>query len=193
MLEEAAERGLAFGDLIGAAAALHALARLGRAAAVRPRLAELAAHIDGELVPARLAHTEALAAASASALGDASTRFEDLGADLLAAEAAADAAVAHQRAGDRRLAAAAARRASELAARAEDPVTPALHAVETRAILTPAERETAVLAANGRANKEIAEQLHLSPRTVENRLQRVYDKLGVAGRGELADALAPGG
>ena len=193
VLEEAAERGRASGDLIGAAAALHALARLGRAAAVRPRLAELAAHIDGELVPARLAHTEALAAASASALGDASTRFEDLGADLLAAEAAADAAVAHQRAGDRRLAAAAARRASELAARAEDPVTPALHAVETRAILTPAERETAVLAANGRANKEIAEQLHLSPRTVENRLQRVYDKLGVAGRGELADALAPGG
>jgi DNA-binding NarL/FixJ family response regulator len=122
---------------------------------VRERLAAVAAHIDGELVRARLAYTEAL------------------GADLLAA--------------------AAARRASELAARADDPVTPALHAVETRAILTPAERETAVLAANGRADKEIAEQLHLSPRTVENRLQRVYDNLGVTGRGELADALAPGG
>jgi DNA-binding CsgD family transcriptional regulator len=193
LLDEAAERGAACGDLVGAAAALHALARLGRAAGVRERLAAVAAHIDGELVPARLAHTEALATGDASALGDASTRFEDLGAGLLAAEAAADAAVAHQRAGDRRLAAAAARRASELAARAEDPVTPALQAVETRAVLTPAERETAVLAASGRANKEIAEQLHLSPRTVENRLQRVYDKLGVAGRGELADALAPGG
>ena len=193
LLDEAAERGRQRGDLVGAAAALHALARLGRAAAVRERLAAVAAHMDGELVPARLAHTEALAAADASALGDASTRFEDLGADLLAAEAAADAAVTHQRAGDRRLAAAAARRASVLAARAEGPVTPALHAVETRAVLTPAERETAVLAANGRANNEIAEQLHLSPRTVENRLQRVYDKLGVAGRGKLADALAPGG
>ena len=193
LLDEAAVRGEQSGDHVGAAAALHALARLGRAAAVRERLAAVAAHIDGELVPARVAHTEALAAADASALGDASTRFEDLGADLLAAEAAADAAVAHQRAGDRRRAAAAARRASELAARAEGPVTPALHAVETRAVLTPAERETAVLAASGRANKEIAEQQHLSPRTVENRLQRVYDKLGVAGRGELADALAPGG
>jgi DNA-binding CsgD family transcriptional regulator len=193
LLAEAAEQGERTGDLVGAAAALHALARLGRAAAVRERLTAVAGHIDGELVPARLAHTEALAAGHASALGHASTRFEDLGADLLAAEAAADAAVAHQRAGDRRLAAAAARRAGELAARAEDPVTPALHAVETRAVLTPAERETAVLAAKGRANKEIAEQLHLSPRTVENRLQRVYDKLGLAGRGELADALAPGG
>ncbi|HKE74378.1 MAG TPA: LuxR C-terminal-related transcriptional regulator [Acidimicrobiales bacterium] len=193
LLEKAAERGERWGDLVGAAAALHALARLGRAAAVRERLASVAAQVDGELVPARLAHTEALAAGDAAALGAASVRFEDLGADLLAAEAAADAAVAHQRAGDRRLAAAAARRSSELAARAEDPVTPGLHAVETRAVLTPAERETAVLAANGRANKEIAEQLHLSPRTVENRLQRVYDKLGVAGRGELADALAPAG
>jgi DNA-binding CsgD family transcriptional regulator len=193
LLDKAAERGERWGDLVGAASALHALARLGRAAAVRERLAAVAAHVDGELVPARLAHTEALAAGDAAALGDASVRFEDLGADLLAAEAAADAAVAHQRAGDRRLAAAAARRASELADRAEDPMTPGLHAVETRAVLTPAERETAVLAANGRANKEIAEQLHLSPRTVENRLQRVYDKLGVAGRGELADALVPAG
>ena len=109
------------------------------------------------------------------------------------AEAAADAAVAHRRGGDRRAAAASARRAGDLATQAEDPVTPALQAVESRAALTPAERETALLAAGGRANKEIAEQLHLSPRTVENRLQRVYDKLGVGGRGELAGALAPTG
>jgi DNA-binding CsgD family transcriptional regulator len=192
-LEDAADRGQQRGDLVGAAASLHTLARFGRAAAVRERLAEVASRIDGALAPARVAHTEALATGDADALAEASNRFEELGADLLAAEAAADAAVAHRRAGDRRQAAAAARRASELAERAEDPLTPALQAVETRAVLTPAERETAVLAANGRANKEIAEQLHLSPRTVENRLQRVYDKLGVAGRGELADALTPGG
>ena len=85
------------------------------------------------------------------------------------------------------------RRAGDLAAQAEDPVTPALQGVETRAVLTPAERETAVLAANGRANKEIAEQLHLSPRTVENRLQRVYDKLGISGRGELGEVLDKAG
>ena len=47
-----------------------------------------------------------------------------------------------------------------------------------------------MLAAAGRSNKEIAEQLFLSPRTVENRLQRVYEKLGIAGRTEVADALA---
>ena len=63
-------------------------------------------------------------------------------------------------------------------------MTPALQAVDVRARLTPAERETASLAAGGRTNKEIARQLVLSSRTVENRLQRVYVKLGISGRME---------
>jgi DNA-binding CsgD family transcriptional regulator len=48
-----------------------------------------------------------------------------------------------------------------------------------------------VLAAGGRSNTEIAEQLFLSRRTVENRLHRVYEKLGISGRDELAEALSP--
>jgi DNA-binding CsgD family transcriptional regulator len=189
--ERAADRGREVGDAVGEAVALHTLARLGRAPEVRERLASVAARIDGELAPARAAHAEALSAGDAWALGALADTFGGMGAYLLAAEAAADAAVAHRRAGARRDAAAAERRAGDLAARAENPVTPALQAVETRAVLTTAERETAVLASSGRTNKEIAEQLHLSPRTVENRLQRVYDKLGVSGRTELADVLAP--
>ena len=59
-----------------------------------------------------------------------------------------------------------------------------------RARLTPAEREAAVLAAVGHSNKDIARTLILSVRTVENRLQHVYEKLGVSGRRELAAALA---
>ena len=192
-LERAAALGATIGDAVGEAAALHGLARLGRPGDVRERLATIAAEVGGVLVPARLAHAEALATGDAVALDEVATRFEDMGADLLAAEAAADAAVALRRAGDPRAAAAAERRAGDLAAQAEDPVTPALQGVETRAVLTPAERETAVLAANGRANKEIAAQLHLSPRTVENRLQRVYDKLGISGRGELGEVLDKAG
>ena len=42
-----------------------------------------------------------------------------------------------------------------------------------------------------KAGKDIAEELFLSVRTVENRLQRVYDKLGVSSRAELALILAP--
>ena len=37
---------------------------------------------------------------------------------------------------------------------------------------------------------EIAEQVGLSVRTVDNHLTRVYRKLGIAGRDELAEALA---
>jgi len=46
------------------------------------------------------------------------------------------------------------------------------------------------MAASGRSNKEIADDLFLSVRTVANRLQRVYEKLGVSSRTELASALS---
>jgi DNA-binding CsgD family transcriptional regulator len=156
---------------------------------VRDRLDAVAARIEGDLAPARAAHGDALAHGDATGLEKVSHTFEAMGADLLAAEAAADAAVARRRAGETREAAAAEQRAGFLAERCEGPVTPALQAVELRARLTPAERETAVLAASGRSNVEIADELYLSRRTVENRLHRVYEKLGISGRDELADAL----
>ena len=189
VLARAADLGADVGDRVGEASALHGLARLGCAREVADRLAAVADGIDGDLAPARAAHARALAADDPRALEAASERFEAIGADLLAAEAAADAAGAHHRAGDAREAAAAERRAALLAERAEDPATPSLDTIEDRARLTPAERETAELAAGGRSNREVAEQLFLSPRTVENRLQRVYEKLGISGRGELSAAL----
>ena len=55
--------------------------------------------------------------------------------------------------------------------------------------LTGREREVATLAARGLSNREIADHLYLSLRTVENHLQRIYDKLGVSGREQLDTAL----
>ena len=55
--------------------------------------------------------------------------------------------------------------------------------------LTQREREVLLAVAEGLSNAEVAERLFLSTRTVENHLQRVYSKLGVAGRGELRAAL----
>ena len=49
--------------------------------------------------------------------------------------------------------------------------------------------QIARLAAAGVPSKEIADQLYLSSRTVDNHLMRVYAKLGVTGRAELAAAL----
>jgi len=55
--------------------------------------------------------------------------------------------------------------------------------------LTNREREIALLAASGQTSRAIAEQLYLSARTVDNHLGRIYEKLGVSNRAELAAAL----
>jgi DNA-binding CsgD family transcriptional regulator len=170
-------------------AALHDLARLGRAPEVVPRLRDLAEVVEGPLAPARARHAAALATRDAPGLDAASAAFEALGANLLAAEAAADAATAWQRAGAPRRKAAAERRAHRLAGRCEGARTPALTAVAARAVLSPRELEIARLAAGGATSKQIADRLCLSVRTVDNKLHAAYEKLGVRGRDELAGAL----
>ncbi len=188
LLLEAAATGERIGNLVGATAALHSVARLGAPAQVLDRLAGLAKDMEGHLIAARLSHTRALAASDPEALEEASKGFEQLGAALLAAEAAADAAVAWRKIGSRR-AGAAAVRATSLAAVCEGATTPALRGLDSRLLLTRAERDAAVLAAAGRSNKEIAAQFGISVRTVETQLQRSYEKLGISSRDELSALL----
>ena len=56
--------------------------------------------------------------------------------------------------------------------------------------LTPGERKVAALVAQGRTNREVAAELVLSEKTVESHLSRVYRKLGVRSRAELAHRYA---
>ena len=58
--------------------------------------------------------------------------------------------------------------------------------------LTATESEIARLVAAGRTNREVAASLHLSARTVEWNLSKLYRKLGVRSRTELASALGSG-
>ena len=51
----------------------------------------------------------------------------------------------------------------------------------------------AELAAAGRSNREIADELVVSVRTVESQLSAVYGKLGVRGRAAIGRALGDGG
>jgi DNA-binding CsgD family transcriptional regulator len=192
LLDEAGCVGVENGSLIAAVIALHGLARLGDARRALPRLTALAEQIEGDLTAARVAHVDALIASDPARLESVSASFEVMGADLLAAEAAADAAVAWQKAGDSRRSATAQRRAAAIADRCEGATTPALQATDPRARLTIAERETALLAAAGRSNRDIAVELSISKRTVESRLQHVYEKLGVTGREELEAILSEG-
>lgn len=55
--------------------------------------------------------------------------------------------------------------------------------------LTASERRVAEYAAAGRTNRQIAEELFVTPKTVENHLTRVYSKLGVSSRSDLQGAL----
>jgi DNA-binding CsgD family transcriptional regulator len=62
---------------------------------------------------------------------------------------------------------------------------------EARDQLTAQELQIAQLAAQGLTNREIGQRLFLSHRTVSTHLYRVFPKLGITSRGELAAALAP--
>ncbi len=153
------------------------------------RLRELAGACDSPLVSARARHGAAARARDALELAGAADDFEALGAMLLAAEAAAGAAEAFSRAGDRRAATAALRRSSDLAAACEGAATPGLFHTAAAVPLSDREREIVMLAANGLTSKDIAERLYLSVRTVNNHLQHAYTKLGVSSRAGLARAL----
>ncbi len=58
------------------------------------------------------------------------------------------------------------------------------------AALTPSERRIAVMAAEGLANRDIAQALFVTLRTVEMHLSNAFRKLGVSSRTQLAAALA---
>jgi len=191
-LHDAAHDAATTGYRVTEAWLLHDVVRLGDPAAVLDRLAELASICEGDLVAAYASHAAAVAGRP-EALVEASDRFGRLGARLLAAEAASEAAHAFRRLGDGRGAAALDARAAALAEACEGARTPGLSAVVMVVPLTARERDIATLAAQGESSKAIAARLFLSVRTVNNHLQSVYSKLGVTGRGQLAGVLQPEG
>jgi DNA-binding CsgD family transcriptional regulator len=81
----------------------------------------------------------------------------------------------------------AARARAELIAAGGRPRRAALKGVDA---LTPTELQVARLAAEGQSNRDIADGLFVSLKTVEQHLARTYAKLEIPGRGELSAALA---
>jgi DNA-binding NarL/FixJ family response regulator len=117
--------------------------------------------------------------------------FERIGAVLYAAEAAAAAAEIFRQEGRIGSAFGAGARARVLTEQCEGARTPALLALDASLPLTRREHEIAGLAARGLSNRQIAEHLVVSVRTVDNHLHRVYGKLGITRRAELAAILLP--
>ena len=76
---------------------------------------------------------------------------------------------------------------TELLATGARPRRIALSGVES---LTPSERRVAEMAAEGSTNRQIAQDLFVTTKTVEVHLSSVYRKLDIASRTQLAAALA---
>jgi len=76
---------------------------------------------------------------------------------------------------------------SELRAAGSRPRRDALSGVDA---LTPSERRVVDLAACGRTNRAIANELYVTPKTVEVHLSNAYRKLGISSRHQLGQALA---
>jgi ATP/maltotriose-dependent transcriptional regulator MalT len=169
--------------------AVHDALRLGAVVESTPRLLELAPAVDGMWPGPFASHARARMEKDADGLLEAATAFETMRADLLAAEAAAEAAALLGP--DRRRGRQAAARANRLASACEGAITPALLTTGPAARLTRREEEIVRLAAGGLSNRDIAERLVVSVRTVEGHLLRAYVKLGVQTREELTAVLGP--
>lgn len=169
------------------------VARLGAPKVAAGRLRSLGSPIDGDLLPLLHEFVDGLAASDGPGLARAAERFELLGLAGLAAEAANSARDGFARAGLQREAAQWARQTQRLMALSDGVATPLvlLRDIELVAPLTRREREIAVLVAEGRTSREVADACFVSARTVDNHLAKIYDKLGVRSRLELRDALAP--
>lgn len=167
------------------AEALHHAARFGDRT-VAGRLAVLTELVEGQVVGLQARHAAAVAAADGQSLDAVSAEFENAGLLLSAADSAAQAVPLHEHAGQRRKSAESSARALRLAAQCGGAVTPAIRRAARPLPLTSREREIAVLVAAGLSNREIAERLTVSVRTIEGHIYRACVKLDVTERDELA-------
>ncbi|MDQ1065946.1 LuxR family transcriptional regulator AbsR2 [Streptomyces canus] len=135
----------------------------------------------GRLTGVFAAHAEALAHDDGPALDRAAQALEERGFLLFAAEAYAQAVRSHRDPGAARISRT---RAVALARRCQGARTPALAGL-VLGELTVRQRQIVTLAAAGLSNRQIAEKLTLSIRTVGNHLYSAYARLGASDRDAL--------
>ncbi|WIM99130.1 helix-turn-helix transcriptional regulator [Actinoplanes oblitus] len=127
-----------------------------------------------ELLYGRLLRRRRRHVAAREHLRRAADTFRLLGAEPWAAQSVRELRAAGERAG------------SERRAAAERSGPKAWEGVE----LTAQQERIATLVAEGATNREVAQELHLSPRTVDHHLRNVFARLGVRSRTEMAHLLA---
>jgi DNA-binding NarL/FixJ family response regulator len=149
------------------------------------RLGALARTLGSPRARLAVAHARALAGGDAPALLEVAAQLEEAGMGLEAADAAGQSAAAARAGGNAVLAAEAEERSRGLAGTGEDARTPAVLEAELPVALSSREREVAVLAGEGLTNRQIADRLHVSVRTVESHVYRACSRLGLSDRAAL--------
>lgn len=155
------------------------------------RAGELADELPSPLADTVARHTKSLLADDGEGLLAASAGYRALGDRAAAADVAAEAAVAFSRNQQRKRSLYAAALAQQLADDCGGLCTPALRNPIGEP-LTDRQREIIELVAAGLSNKQIADRLITSVRTIEGHLYRAYQRTGAGSREELVEMLRAG-
>ncbi|WP_063057491.1 helix-turn-helix transcriptional regulator [Nocardia sienata] len=188
LAREAADMAHAAGQYALEAEALHHATRFGDRT-IAARLAAIADRVQGRAAATYARHAAALANSDPCALAAVSREFESAGFLLAAADAAAQAVLIYDHAGQRRPSARAVSRAMALAAQCGGAGSPAITAAARPLPITEREREIAALIGRGLSNRAIAERLCVSVRTIEGHIYRACIKLDAADRDQLAELI----
>ena len=191
LLRGGIEVSLARGNLRVAFAALDELVHFHRDRLAAAQLLALAGDGEGSLLAARVLQAHALLTADdvCESLAEAAAAFLALGMHLRAAEAGAQAVDRARLASDTRSMARFSHFVAAARAECEVPTSTSMVGVNAVVALTDRERQIATLVGQGGSSKEVAALLFVSIRTVDNHLQRIYAKVGVTNRKELAVAI----
>ncbi len=163
-----------------------------RLAEVAARARALAGELDLPLAETVAAHAESLNNGDGEGLLAAAEAYQAIGDRCTAADAAAQAAVMLTGAQLRNRGLSAASIAAQLAAECGGLCTPATRSPVSPTPLTGRQREVAELVAAGLSNKEIADRLVTSVRTVEGHLYRACQRVGATSRAHLAAIMRAG-
>lgn len=170
------------------------VARLGRPELAVELLGDGEFDVDGALLPTIVRLLHATARRDAEDTAAASDELQLAGFRVLAAEGAAWAwAMSRENGDDARVVTMYSRRAQDMRDQIESYATPAFTGGPPEVSLSRREREIAMLVAHGHSSREVADELIIGVRTVESHLARVYAKLGVRSRVELAEVFGLAG
>lgn len=188
-LLSAAERASAKGQLAAEVLCLQTAAQLGDRS-VSERLRELETIVEGPRAGVAVRFAAAQRDGDAAELASVSEEFEQLGDLVAAVDAAAHAALVYRGQGLRGSALGCAARAGRLAEQCGGVCSPALVQAGEPLPFTDREREIVMLIGAGLSNREVADRLSLSVRTVESHIYRAMSKTGTTSREELAALVA---